>query len=58
MDDQTRGEVAYNAYREAAGGRSLATGDPLPDFEDLPATIRRAWQAAADAVCHRFGAIY
>jgi hypothetical protein len=55
---ETPGQVAYEAYRAAAGGRSLAAGDPLPEFEDLPAAIRRAWEAVADAVCRRHGAIY
>ena len=55
---ETPGRVAYEAYRDAAGGVSLATGDPLPDFEDLSAPIRAAWEVSAQAVCLRYGAIY
>ena len=55
---ETPGRVAYEAYRDTAGGVSLATGDPLPDFEDLRAPVRAAWEAAAEAVCLRYGAIY
>ena len=43
---ETPGRVAYDAYRDAAGGRSLVTGDPLPSFDELPAQIRAAWEAA------------
>lgn len=44
------GQLAYEAYRIGAGGRSLATGDTLPDWPDLPAEIREAWRASADGV--------
>lgn len=53
-----RGEVAYEAYREAAGGKPLATGAPLPPYEELPRVIRDCWIATAHAVSRRFGAIY
>ena len=55
---ETAGRVAYDAYRDAAGGRSLVTGDPLPSFEQLPPQIRAAWEVAAQAVKLRYGAIY
>ena len=55
---ETPGRVAYEAYRDTVGGVSLATGDPLPDFEDLSAPIRAAWEVATQAVCRRYGAIY
>ena len=55
---ETPGRVAYDAYRDAAGGRSLVTGDPLPSFDELPAQIRAAWEVAAQAVKLRYGAIY
>jgi hypothetical protein len=55
---ETPGSVAYEAYRESAGGRSLVSGDPLPQFDELPAQIRAAWDAAAQAVKLRYGAIY
>lgn len=54
----TPGQVAYEAYRDEAGGVSLATGDPLPEFAELSYAIRAAWEAAADAVRHRYDAVY
>lgn len=44
------GKVAYDAYCEDTGGVSLVTGDKLPRHADLPVEIRRAWDAAAEAV--------
>jgi hypothetical protein len=56
---ETAGEVAYNAYREAhEDGRAEVSGDRLPPFEELPARVRVAFEAAAQAVCRRYGAIY
>jgi hypothetical protein len=47
------GQIAYEAYCEAAGGRSLVSGDPLPAWADLPGPIQDAWDAAAAAVLGR-----
>lgn len=55
---ETPGKVAYDAYCKAAGGKSLVSGQKLPEFEEQPAQIRAAWEAAADAVAKRYGAIY
>lgn len=55
---ESPGQIAYDAYKTATGGRSLVSGDPLPEFAQLPAPIRAAWEAAAEAVCLRYGAIY
>jgi hypothetical protein len=52
------GKVAYDAYCESVGGVSKFTGEKLPVFEDQDADIRRAWNAAAEAVKLRYGAIY
>jgi hypothetical protein len=46
------GREQYEAYRDKAQGRSLATGDRLPDWEGLPAVIRAAWGAAASVSDH------
>lgn len=43
-------EAGYNAYRESTGGVSAITGDPLPDLKDTPASVQRAWRAAAGAI--------
>jgi hypothetical protein len=45
IDDYASG--AYEAYKGAAGGRSLATGAPLPGWADLPEPIRQAWRVSA-----------
>lgn len=55
---ETPGKVAYDAYRQSTGGVSLISGDRLPEFADLGAPIRAAWEAAAEAVRLRYGAIY
>lgn len=41
---------AYKAYSKHTGGRSLATGDPLPLWEELPIEIQDAWRASTEAV--------
>ena len=43
-------QAAYEAYCDAAGGKSLVTGDNLPTWFDLPHSIRGAWRAAAGMV--------
>lgn len=44
------GQIAYEAYRRESGGMSLATGDLIPLWAGLPANIRAAWDAGAQAV--------
>jgi len=44
------GQVAYEAYCEATGWKSLISGEALPTWTDQAAEIRRAWRAAAHAV--------
>jgi hypothetical protein len=44
------GRIAYEAYAEFTGGRSLVTGADLPTWPDLPEAIRLAWTAAAAKV--------
>lgn len=46
----TPGQVAYEAYCADAGGRSIATGDELPDWAHLPRRIQQCWESAAAAV--------
>lgn len=43
------GEIAYEAYRRSCGGKSVR-GDELPDWENLPYSIRIHWEAAGHAV--------
>jgi|1185.fasta_scaffold1322782_2 hypothetical protein len=53
MEPKTEKELAklaYESYRESVGGRSLATGEHLPAFEDMGLRMTAAWIAAARAV--------
>lgn len=47
-------KVAYEAYVRAAAGRSLATGELLPQWDELSSKIKSAWDAAAQAVMAEF----
>jgi hypothetical protein len=44
------GQVAYEAYCEKAGWKSLVTGAPLPTWSQQRPEISQAWEAAAAAV--------
>jgi len=44
------GRAAYDGYREYSDGKSLISGETLPEWEDQSAEIRAAWRAAADCV--------
>jgi hypothetical protein len=48
------GRTAYEAYRAAAAGKSLATGAALPIWVALDRRIRAAWETAASAVIERY----
>ena len=39
-------ESAYKAYGAVTGNKNFR-GEPMPEFKDLPETIRTAWEAAA-----------
>lgn len=41
--------LAYAAYGSHVGWKSFQ-GDRMPYFEDLPATVKEAWQASAEMV--------
>ena len=43
-------EIAYEAYRKKAGGKSLAMGVPIPEWSGLSQAIKDAWWEAAEAV--------
>ena len=47
------GRIAYEAYRDSTGGKSLVSGAPIPYWSKLPALIQNAWGAAANAVRSR-----
>ena len=43
------GEIAYNAYCEVRGWKSVR-GEPLPHWNQQSEALRDAWMAAAQAV--------
>ena len=49
-DDKSLGQLAYETYSKEAGGKSLATGAPLPEWDDVKPDIKRAWEATGKAV--------
>lgn len=48
--DYRRGQLAYEGYYAASGGRSLVSGYQLPAWDELSTVIKDAWIAAALAV--------
>jgi len=49
-------QAAYEAYRAQSGGKSLATGAPIPDWSKLSEAIQQGWQVAASAAKAHEGA--
>jgi hypothetical protein len=43
-------QLAYEAYRAHTGGVSLATGQPIPEWDALKPEIRAAWRTSTEAV--------
>lgn len=50
MTDKGLGQIAYEAYCEVSGNKSLVSGCELPTWEELRNEIKVAWVAAAFAV--------
>lgn len=48
--DYRAAETAYEAYRADTDGKSLVSGQPIPEWDKLSSPIKKAWGAAADAV--------
>ncbi len=46
--NKTNGQIAYEAYCEHTGWRSLVSGAQLPDWGNLKSEIQSAWEAAAE----------
>lgn len=44
------GQIAYDAYCAAVGGKSAVTGAPLPTWDAQSDAIKAAWEAAGTAV--------
>lgn len=49
-DNKLSGQIAYEAYCESTGWKSAVSGQPLPQWEQVKHDIKRAWQAAGNAV--------
>ena len=47
---ESLGKIAYTAYCEQTGNKSLVTGCELPEWSELKSSIRDAWIASAIAV--------
>lgn len=48
-------ELAYEAYRAHTGGVSLASGQPIPDWDALKPEIKEAWRSSTEAVLFAHG---
>lgn len=48
-------QTAYQAYAESTGGKTFDNRD-MPKWDELPARIQAAWQAAVDAAVNQAGA--
>ena len=42
-------KVAYDGYRDYSNGKSLVSGDPLPEWGELPDRIKVAWMVSTRA---------
>lgn len=47
LSDWDIARVGYEAYSAATGGKSIITGDPLPDFATTKPEVQGAWVEAA-----------
>jgi hypothetical protein len=54
MDYVDYGQLAYEEYSRTASGKSLVTGQPLPDWKELSPDIQDAWRNAAGIVIIRY----
>lgn len=51
MEEQkTLGQVAYEAYCEHTGWKSIRSGEELLQWADQSDAIKEAWEVSADAV--------
>ena len=49
-DPRTYGHIAYEAYRKKSNGKSLVSGDEIPEWVSLQDDVKRAWSTAGNAV--------
>ena len=57
MQNKSAGYIAFSAYNVARGGVNFR-GDKTPEWPELPAPIRAAWEDAATAVVDALGDYY
>ncbi len=50
----TNGQIAYEGYFKACGGKSLISGQPLPEWDKQSEPIKAAWEEAAEEVIQHF----
>ena len=43
------GKLLYDSYRAHTGGKSIATGQAIPEWPQLKREIQEAWMASAQA---------
>lgn len=51
---ESLGKIAYSRYRSFSNGKSLATGQSIPEWEGLKPEIKEAWIASSTAVIDEF----
>lgn len=44
------GRENYDGYRRQSEGKSLVSGEELPEWDALPGDIKAAWEAGGSAV--------
>jgi hypothetical protein len=49
MSGKTPGQAAYEGYRAFSRGKSLISGQPIPEWDVLEDDLTAAWEAAATA---------
>lgn len=47
MSTKTNGQIAYEAYGEHTGWKSLANGKPIPQWLEVKLEIKEAWEKSA-----------
>jgi hypothetical protein len=52
MSGKTPGQAAYEGYRAFSRGKSLISGQPIPEWDVLEDDLTAAWEAAAAASAH------
>lgn len=54
MDTRSPGQIGYESYFDFANGRSLATGQDLPQWSKLTWAVKAAWEKAAGDIVQNY----